>query len=331
MILPRAAPFASCPLARRTVSSFLTALSGRQAGARHYGASALRPRRAGARLPTRTQRYHDEAVLEVAMRARPLAYLLAALLLGATACAAPASAPKPAAAPTAAQSAAPAGAPSGGAAASGNAAPGAATSASSSASAAPAAPPERIAVRYGYNPILGSAPLFVAQERGYFDEQGIDVEYTAFDSAALMVAPLSASQLDIIMAVPSPSQLNALARDIDMRAVAAQSSSTTGLLVRKELVESGQVRTLADLRGRRVSFNIEGSAVDYTLRVALGKQGMRLDDVEVQRVVNTDLAAALANGATDAGVVPEPLPTLIEQRGVGVRFLDVQELAGPQS
>ena len=243
------------------------------------------------------------------MHPRSLVALSLLLALGLLACAAPAARPEPTAPPVAA----------------------AAPVAASPTPASQVAPPERITVRYGYNPILPGAPAFLAQERGHFDEQGIEVEWTPFDSAALAVAPLSAGQLDVIPSVPGPSLFNALAREINMRAVAGQSLSGTVLLVRKELVDSGQVRALQDLRGRRVSFNVEGSPVDYTLRVAFQRVGMRLDEVEVQRVVNTDLAAALANAGTDAGVVPEPIPTLIETRGIGVRLGDVQELAGPQT
>ncbi len=115
-----------------------------------------------------------------------------------------------------------------------------------------------------------------------------------------------------------------------MHAIASQSLSYTVLLLRKDLAESGQVRTIQDLKGRRVSFNVEGSPVDYTLRQAVLKSGLSMNDVDVQRVVNTDLAAALANNGVDAGVVPEPLPTLIENRGIGVRALDVQTAAGRQ-
>jgi len=205
-------------------------------------------------------------------------------------------------------------------------------SANPSVATAPAAAPapDRQSIKYGYNPILPGAPEFIAQERGYFAEQRLDVEFVPFDSGALMIAPASAGQLDVITAVPSPSLFNALARDINLHAVASQSLAYTVLLLRKELADTGQVRTIQDLKGRRVSFNVEGSPVDYTLRLAFQQNGLNLNDVEVQRVVNTDLAAALANNAVDAGVVPEPLPTLIENRGVGMRALDVQALAGRQ-
>jgi NitT/TauT family transport system substrate-binding protein len=246
-------------------------------------------------------------------------------LVGATGCASPTSAPpaKTSAAPAAGGSSA--GSPAA------TAVPAAANPTAAAPSAPAAAPLERQTVKYGYNPILSGAPIYVAQERGYFAEQGFEVEYTPFDSAALMVAPVSAGQLDMMPAVPGPGTFNALARGVNMQAIAAQSWSYTGLLVRKELYESGQVRTIPDLKGRRVSFNIEGSPVDYSLRNVYQMNSLTLDDVEVQRVTNTDLAAALSNSAVDAGVVPEPLSTNIESRGIGVRLVDVQEMVGRQT
>ena len=59
--------------------------------------------------------------------------------------------------------------------------------------------------------------MYLAQERGYFAEQGFAVEFTPFDSGALMVAPVAAGQLDAMAAVPGPSLFNALARDVPSR------------------------------------------------------------------------------------------------------------------
>jgi NitT/TauT family transport system substrate-binding protein len=196
---------------------------------------------------------------------------------------------------------------------------------------APASAPAPETIHYGYNPILAGTPVYLAQERGYFAEQGFTVEFTPFDSGALMVAPVAAGQLDAMAAVPGPSLFNALARDVPLKALAAQSAAFTGLMLRKELADSGQMQTLQDLKGKRVSFNVEGSPVDYALRITFQKQGMNMGDVEVQRVTNTDLAAALANGAVDAGVVPEPIPVLIESQGIGSRFVEIQEMVGPQT
>jgi ABC-type nitrate/sulfonate/bicarbonate transport system substrate-binding protein len=192
-----------------------------------------------------------------------------------------------------------------------------------SAAAAPQAPAERVAVKYAYLPVLAYAPSFIAHERGYFAEQGLEVEHVKFDSSALAVAPLTAGQLDFISAVPSPSLFNALARDLPMKAIATSALAGAVLLLRKDLADSGEVRTIQDLKGRRVSFGVEGSPPDYGMRVAFQMSGVSLQDVEVLRLPNPDLAAGLANGGVDAGVGAEPFPVQIESRGIGVRLANI--------
>src|SRR5262245_57246751 len=74
---------------------------------------------------------------------------------------------------------------------------------------APQAPPaDRQAMKIGYVAILPNAPLFIAQERGYFADQALDVEWIVFDSGAQMVAAAAAGQLDIITGVPGPGLFN---------------------------------------------------------------------------------------------------------------------------
>jgi NitT/TauT family transport system substrate-binding protein len=48
-------------------------------------------------------------------------------------------------------------------------------------------------------------------------------------------------------------------------------------------------------------------------------------------VSNSDTAPALANGATDAGILPEPGPVLIETRDIGVRLMEASEMVGNQT
>ena len=247
------------------------------------------------------------------MLRRPSVCLVVALLGLAAACSTPAATPAKPAAPAA------------------NPPPAANAPAAPTQAAAPA-PVERQTLQVGYLPILAGTAVFIAEDRGYFAEQGLSINYTQFDSGALMVAPLAAGQLDVIAAVPGPSLFNALARDVNMNAVAVQSSaSTSTLMVRKELWDSGEVRALPDLRGRRVSFNVEGSPVDYSLRHGFQKFGLSLQDVEVQRVSNSDTAPALANGAMDAGILPEPGPVLIESRNIGVRLMEAKEMVPEQT
>jgi NitT/TauT family transport system substrate-binding protein len=194
--------------------------------------------------------------------------------------------------------------------------------------AAPSPPPDRQAVSAGYSPFFSYGSLFVALERGYFAEQGIDLDLVSFDAAGLMIPPLSAGQLDVGMGVPGPALFNALARGLEFKLLMANSYSDGYLMVRKELVDSGRVQTWDDLRGKRVSFHVEGSSADYLLRDAFYRNGLTLQDVEVYRLGNPDIPPALANGAVDAAVAPEPVPMAVEAQGTAVRWSTLRDVVG---
>ncbi len=189
---------------------------------------------------------------------------------------------------------------------------------------APVAAPPRQTIRYGYVPIISAGPMYVAVERGYFAEQGIDIEMTPFDSGALLIPAVSAGQLEAGHGVPGPALFNALARGVQLKAVSVISWNGTELMARRELAD--QIQTVQDLKGKRLSFMVEGSPIDFTMRRVLYQNGMSLQDIEVQRLSMADSVQALANGAVDAVAVVEPFPVLIESRGIGVRVLGVQEM-----
>jgi NitT/TauT family transport system substrate-binding protein len=237
-------------------------------------------------------------------------WLLIAQLVMATACAGASSAPSAPAKPAApAPTTQTAGAP-------------VAQAPAAPAAVAPTAPPQRQAIRYGYVPIVASAAMYLAQDRGYFAEQGIDLEMLSFDSGALMPPALSAGQLEAGHGTPGPALFNALAREITIKTIASISYNGTQLMVRKDLAD--QIRSVADLRGKRISFMVEGSPIDLTMRRVLYQNGLTLQDVDVQRLSMPDSTAALVNNGIDAAAVVEPFPVLIETRNAGSRPLDVQ-------
>lgn len=175
---------------------------------------------------------------------------------------------------------------------------------------APAA--ELTTLKVGYIPILGFAPYFVAQEKGYFEEQGLDVEMELFRSGDPMIAPLSQGQLDVGGGETGPALFNAVNLGLDVRVVGALAAQPEGygavpLLVRTELFDSGEVTTPADLAGRKVAVNIERGTAEYLLAKALAQGGLSLDDIELVSIPFPEMPAALANAAVDAAILPHPL------------------------
>ena len=119
-------------------------------------------------------------------------------------------------------------------------------------------PAQATRVRLGELGIIAGAGYYLAIENGYFAEQGIEVEATRFTSGAEMIPSLATGQIDIGAGAISAGLLNAVARGLDLRIVSDHGHSAPGrpvgaFVVRRDLIDSGQVRTSADLRGRTIA------------------------------------------------------------------------------
>ena len=75
-------------------------------------------------------------------------------------------------------------------------------------------------VSVGITNSASDVSLFVAHKRGYFREEGLDVVFVSFPSAARMIAPMATGDLDVATGALSAALFNAVARGIDVRIVA---------------------------------------------------------------------------------------------------------------
>lgn len=184
----------------------------------------------------------------------------------------------------------------------------------------------RTEVRVGTLGAISDAPIFIADKKGYFRDEGIDVKMTVFQSAATMVAPLGAGQLDVGAGSPSAGMYNAVARKINVRIVADKAMSTPGygatkLIVRKDLVDSGKFKTLADLKGMKIAGNAPGVSNTAMLNVMLTSVGLKYSDVEVVNLSFPDHLVALQNKSVDAGATIEPTATQAVLSGQAVEIM----------
>jgi NitT/TauT family transport system substrate-binding protein len=200
----------------------------------------------------------------------------------------------------------------------------AAPPAAAPAAAATTSPPERVALRVAVQGRPDQAHLQLALDRGYFTAQGLDVETVQITSGAEMVPALATNQIQVGNGAPSAALYNALARDVDIRIVAdyahvgPPTDTVLAILVRKDLSDSGAVRSLADLKGGRVfaAGTVPGTVSDLLYNKALAKEGISGDGIEVQYMPIPDIYAALGNGRVDAGTLTEPLTTQAVQQGI---------------
>src|SRR5262249_22850215 len=81
-----------------------------------------------------------------------------------------------------------------------------------------------------------------------------------------------------------------------LRGVAVLYTTPLHLLVR----ESSGIRNIGDVRGKRVFLGAEGSPTEFTVRTTLEALGLKLSDVQIKRLPDTELVANLKSGAIDA-------------------------------
>ena len=180
-------------------------------------------------------------------------------------------------------------------------------------------------VRVGTANLASDAPLFLADKLGYFQDQNVEVEFVYLASGTQMIAPMGTGELDAGAGGPSAALYNAAVREINIKAVADKGRLSPGygynpIMVRKDLWDSGKVRTLRDLKGLSIADASRGSAADSTINEALKKGGLTWNEVKITILNFTDMAAGFQNGAVDAGCVSEPFATAMLQKGLAVRL-----------
>ena len=189
--------------------------------------------------------------------------------------------------------------------------------------AAATAPPAPADVRVGVMFSASDAGVFLALERGYFHEQALQVELENFTSAAQMLGPLGAGQIDAGGTAVTPGYLNAVARGVRVRIVADKGSTPPGwgyqgLLIRRALWDSGTVRGPAALRGRKVALPSLGSSAEVGIDRALRQGGIQARDADLTQLPFGDMPAAFASGVLDAAIAIEPFLTRIEADGSAI-------------
>jgi NitT/TauT family transport system substrate-binding protein len=208
------------------------------------------------------------------------------------------------------------------------------------AAAAPATEPmtageaaaELTPVTMGYVPASIFAPVFVAKEKGYFAEFGLDVTLEPLPGGSDMVLLTASGEFDAAITGAGPAFFNAVQGGLPLTVIAPGhqegSPVATPLMISKDACEAGEITSVADLKGKRVSVNARG-ATEYWLSQALATGGLTMADVTIETLAFPDAVAALDSGAIDAAMIGEPLATKAEQDGIAVRLasdFDVQNI-----
>ncbi|MFT6557562.1 ABC transporter substrate-binding protein [Sneathiella sp.] len=138
------------------------------------------------------------------------------------------------------------------------------------------------------------APLIIAKEKGIFAKNGLDVELIApadpNDPPKLVAAGKAP------LAISYQPQLHVqVAEGLPLKRIATLVATPLNSLV---VLEKGPIKSLADLKGKKVGFSV-GGFEDALLSAMLSKHGLSLSDIELINV-NFSLSPSLLAGQVDA-------------------------------
>lgn len=196
--------------------------------------------------------------------------------------------------------------------------------------AAPAAKEKpRYQIKIGYIPTDSFAAMFIAAER-YLPAEGFEIETVRLPSGAEVLSQVATGQIQMGGGALGAAGYNAIAEGLPVKFIAPlHSGRVEDYLTVRKAVWGSEIKRIADLKGKSVAVNAKGVATEWLLDVALRRDGLTLKDVDVKTMPFPDMVTALESGAIDGGIVSEPFPTIAEQKGVGIRPLEVTAQSRP--
>jgi NitT/TauT family transport system substrate-binding protein len=195
------------------------------------------------------------------------------------------------------------------------------------------APAQKTPVKLGVSGRPDQAPLELALRRGYFEQEGLDIQTVQANTGMEMLPSLATNQLQVASGSPNAALFNAMNRGIDLRLVAdfahigAADDRSVSIMVRSDLMDSGVVKTPADMKGRSFSFGPgSGQITEIVNATFLAKGGLTKADIEPRFLTFADSLAAMSNKSLDAAFMVEPLVTMAERQNIAKVMMPAGQL-----
>ena len=146
----------------------------------------------------------------------------------------------------------------------------------------------------------GYAPLFLAQDKGFFAKHGLDVELSVTQDLSARKQAFAGKRVDAL-ATAHDVQVQVAAAGVPLKIVWAFDDSFGG----DGILAKSEIETIADLKGKQVAF-MRGSTSHFLLLTALDSVGLTEKDIVTVNMTAGDAGAAFVAGRVNAAVTWEP-------------------------
>jgi NitT/TauT family transport system substrate-binding protein len=172
-------------------------------------------------------------------------------------------------------------------------------------------------VKVGVLPISNVAPLYLGIDKGFFREEGLEIEPAPAQSGNEIVAAMVSGDVQFAFLGYVPA-MSARSRDLPIKLVANADNGAedaaeewTVIVVPKD----SPIRSADDLAGKTIAVNAIKGVGEVVIKAALQKRGVDPNSIELLEIPFPEMPAALDRGRVDAIWAPEPFLTSVLGEG----------------
>jgi NitT/TauT family transport system substrate-binding protein len=196
--------------------------------------------------------------------------------------------------------------------------------------------PETVTLKLGYMSYISNTVFMIAEEEGYFAEQGLDVELLPIKSGNELIPLLLAGELDVSAPSLNAAFFNAVTREGQVKIIMPltdfqiKDCPTIAYMARKADVDAGRYLDKQEWKNANLVISMQAltSVPGYVLGMTLAPSGLSVDDMLIANVDAPAHEEALRNGQVDIVYAIEPAITRMTAKG-DIVVLDSAEQYAP--
>ncbi|MBT2549871.1 ABC transporter substrate-binding protein [Arthrobacter sp. ISL-65] len=171
----------------------------------------------------------------------------------------------------------------------------------------------KVIIGIGGQTLLTYLPTTLAQELGYYQEEGVNVELQDLQGGSKALTAMIGGSTHVTSGYYEHTiQMQAKNQKVKAFVDMGESSGLALLVAPKN---EGQIKSIADLKGKNVGVTSPGSSTDMFVKFLLAKNGMRQTDAAVSAIgAGSSAVAAMEQGQVDAAVMLEPDISVLTKR-----------------
>jgi NitT/TauT family transport system substrate-binding protein len=185
----------------------------------------------------------------------------------------------------------------------------------------------KVTLGVGGKPLLYYLPLTIAERKGFFKDEGLEVEINDFGGGAKSLQALIGGSVDVVTGAYEHT-IRMQAKGQDIRAV-TELGRFPAIVIAVKKERAGQVKSAADFKGLKIGVTAPGSSTALTAQYAMVKAGLKPSDAAIIGIGSgAGAVAAMKKGEIDVISHLDPVIAKLEADGDVQVLIDTRTEAG---